>query len=71
MAKLNVTLTIDPPPEQVSALEFNQLCDGELAEFESWMAKRQSGVGSTPSPLISAERGVLKAYLMFVHNGRK
>lgn len=68
MAKLTVSLKIDPPPEQVDPLAFNALCDNELAEFEQYLERRQRGVGSVPSPLIGAERGILKAYLMFVHN---
>jgi len=39
--------------------------DGELVGFERWFMLRQRAKGLEAGPLIAAERGVVKAYIMY------
>lgn len=66
MNSLKVQVVIDPVPEVVDPARFNELCDGELAEFDAWQQKRMIDNGFEPSKLCGPERGAIKAYLMFV-----
>ena len=64
--RLDVVVTIQPPPAEVSPEVFNTLCDGELEAFERWQMNLMQKKGLAPTPLIGAERGTLRAYLYFV-----
>jgi hypothetical protein len=63
---LKVVVRVDPPTE-LSREQFNELMDGELTAFEADLRRRQQGRGLQGDPLISAERGLLKAYIYFAH----
>jgi hypothetical protein len=43
----------------------DELFNGELAQFEKWFVAQQVAKGHPATGLIGAERGVLKAFLMY------
>lgn len=54
------------PLETTDPQRLDELLDGELSAFEEWFMKRQKERGAEyAGPLIAAERGVLKAYIMY------
>lgn len=66
MSSMQVTVTITPVESKIDPEAFNALCDGELVGFEAWFQNRMSAAGHTPTPLIGAERGIVKSYLRYV-----
>lgn len=43
----------------------DNLLDGELVEFEKWFIERQLAKGNQATGLLSAERGIIKAYFIY------
>jgi hypothetical protein len=69
--KLKVSIEIYPPADTVDALTMDSLLNGELVEFERWFVAQQKQKGAAASGLIGAERGILKAYLIYATTARK
>lgn len=44
----------------------DDLFNGELSKFEAWVIERNRRRGNTGEPLLSVERGIIKAYLYYV-----
>lgn len=64
--KLSVRVTITPHEPQVSSRELNEMIDGELVDFERYFLRVQRERGAmNPSPLLTGERSVIKAYVMY------
>ena len=64
---LEVEVKLSPHPQEVSPEIFDRMLDGELAGFERWFIKRQRDRGNpSPTGLISAERAIVKAYVLYL-----
>ena len=64
---LVVEVKITPHPEEVTPEEFDRLMDGELTEFEKWFINKQRlGGNKNPSGLISAERAIVKSFMIYL-----
>jgi hypothetical protein len=48
----------------------DELFDGELVAFERWFLARQHKAGVRATGLVGAERGVIKAYLLYATTAR-
>ena len=63
--KLKISIDIIPPQKEISASDMDTLLSGELVAFEKWFVHRQRAKGLEASGLIAAERGIVKAYLLY------
>lgn len=63
-------ITINPPPSELDARKLDEMLDGELLGFERWFVSRQQAKGMGTDPLIGAERGVVKAYILYCATAR-
>lgn len=63
---LKVVVQVDPPDMGRESLD--RLMDGEITRFEEELKRRQVGQGLRPESLATAERGILKAYLIFARS---
>lgn len=68
--ELKIAIEIVPPAKELTALEMDTLMNGELAEFEKWFIRRQREKGLEAAGLIGAERGVVKAYILYAATAR-
>lgn len=50
--------------------KLDEMLDGELLAFERWFINRQRSKGMGSDPLIGAERGVVKAYILYCATAR-
>lgn len=64
-------IQINPPPSEIDARKLDELLSGELVEFERWFVERQKSKGMGTDPLIAAERGVVKAYILYCATKRR
>lgn len=69
--KLEVNVRISPQSKEITPAEMDRLLDSELIGFEKWFVARQRVHNRNASGLISAERGVLKAYLIYCATERQ
>lgn len=54
------------PLETTDPQKLDELLDGEISGFEKWFMQRQRDRGAEyAGPLIAAERGIVKAYIMY------
>lgn len=51
--------------------EMDRLFDGALVEFEKWFVSRQVAAGRPAAGLIGVERGVIKAYLLYLSTEKR
>lgn len=63
--ELQVEIKITPHDKQLDPRKMDELLDGELVHFEKWFIARQRHRGLHADGLIAAERGILKAYLIY------
>lgn len=63
-------IKITPPASELDARKLDEMLDGELLDFERWFVKRQQSKGMGTDPLIGAERGVVKAYILYCATAR-
>ena len=67
--ELVVDIKINPLQAEVDVRRMDELLDGELLGFERWFISRQRAKGLGAGPLIGAERGAVKAYLIYCVTG--
>lgn len=67
---LKVEIRLEPHPRELDPRQMDELLNGELAEFEKWFAQRRQDRGRTAEPLMSIERAVLKAYMVYAATDR-
>ncbi len=68
---LHVDIRINPHPETVEPKKLDELLDGELVEFEKWFLARQRDKGHQATGLISAERSMVKTYILYASTKRR
>lgn len=68
--QLKVTIEIAPPPSEVDPRRLDELLNGELEDFQKWFVARQQRAGNEGAPLVGAERGAVKAYLIYAATAR-
>jgi len=68
--QLSVEIKISPPPSELDVRKLDEMLDGELVQFERWFIDRQRAKGLEAGPLIGAERGVVKAYILYCATAR-
>jgi hypothetical protein len=69
--ELLVDIRINPPPKDLDARQMDEMLNGELVGFEKWFIERQRSAGLQAGPLIGAERGVVKAYILYCSTARR
>lgn len=69
--ELRVDIEITPHPKEIAPRQMDDLLNGELVDFERWFIARQQGRGLTADGLIGAERGIIKAYLIYAATSRR
>lgn len=69
--ELSVEIKITPPPSELDARKLDELLSGELVGFERWFIERQQAKGMGSEPLIGAERGAVKAYILYCATKRR
>lgn len=65
-----MSVKINPLPGELPAQEMDRLLNGELSNFEKWAIERQRAKGYEGAGLITAERGIIKAYLVYAATAR-
>lgn len=68
--QLKIDVQLIPPAQQIDSKTMDDLLNGELVEFEKWFIRRQRERGLDASGLIGAERGLVKAYLIYAATER-
>jgi hypothetical protein len=71
MPQLKVMIEIEPPPSEIHPRDLDALLSGELENFQTWFIARQQRAGNEGAPLVGAERGVVKAYLIYAATARQ
>lgn len=66
---LKVVVRVEPPKDLTRG-QLDDLMDGEIAGFEAQLREQSQKRGLPGDHLITAERGLLKAYLFYAY-GRK
>ncbi len=56
---------INPQPKEIGPAEMDRLLNGELVGFEKWFIAKQRTRNLDAGGLIGAERGIVKAYLIY------
>ncbi len=69
--ELHVDIQINPHPETVDPKKLDELLDGELVGFEQWFLERQRAKGAMATGLISAERSMVKTYILYAATKRR
>lgn len=69
--ELRVNIEITPHPNEIDPRQMDELLDGELLNFERWFIARQQSRGLAANGLIGAERGIIKAYLIYAATTRE
>jgi hypothetical protein len=64
--ELHVDVRINPHPKKMRPDELDKLLNGALVGFETWVMKQQASKGFQPLPLISAERAVVKGFMIYM-----
>lgn len=65
-AKLRVTVQIEQHPKKIPSDEMDALLEGELFAFEEYFMRVQAERGKhAPSPLITGEKSIVKAYIYY------
>lgn len=64
-------IRINPPPSELDARKLDEMLNGEIIGFERWFVQRQAAKGMGTDPLIAAERGVIKAYILYCATQRR
>lgn len=61
---LKVVVRVDPP--ELDRANIDRLMDGEISEFEKYLQQKQREQGlSGNDRLMTPERGILKAFLIY------
>lgn len=68
--ELRVNIEITPHPTEIDPRQMDELLNGELVNFERWFIARQQSRGLAAGGLIGAERGIIKAYLIYAATTR-
>lgn len=69
--EIRVDIEIVPHPQEIDPRQMDELLNGELVNFEKWFIARQQRRGLIADGLIGAERGIIKAYLIYAATSRR
>ncbi len=64
--KLSVVVKVEPHPDTVPPEVMDKMLDGELVEFEKWFIGQQRSRGGAGTPLIHAEKAIVKSYVLYL-----